>query len=88
MQQYLNNIASVDQNITPVNVTGTFDEATRNAVLQYQKEYGLSENGIVDRTTWNSIGGTYLDVISGENPQPTQYPGYALSVGQRDKNAQ
>ena len=88
LQQYLNNIASVDQNITPVNVTGTFDEATRNAVLQYQKEYGLSENGIVDRTTWNSIGGTYLDVISGENPQPTQYPGYALRVGQRDKNAQ
>lgn len=88
LQQYLNNIASVDQNISPVNVTGTFDEATRNAVLQYQKEYGLSENGIVDRTTWNSIGGTYLDVISGENPQPMQYPGYALSIGQRDKNAQ
>lgn len=88
LQQYLNNIASIDQNISPVDVTGTFDEATRNAVLQYQKEYGLNETGTVDRTTWNSIGGTYLDVISGENPQPTQYPGYTLSVGQRDKNAQ
>lgn len=88
LQQYLNNIAAIDQNISPVDVTGTFDEATRNAVLQYQKEYGLNETGTVDRTTWNSIGGTYLDVISGENPQPTQYPGYTLSVGQRDKNAQ
>ena len=88
LQQYLNNIAAIDQNISPVNVTGTFDEATRNAVLEYQKQYGLSETGTVDRTTWNSIGGTYLDVISADTPQPTQFPGYTLSMGQRDKNIQ
>ena len=55
-----------------------------NSVMQYQKEFGLKVTGVVDRTTWNSIGNTYLDVVSSNNPQPTQYPGYKLSQGQKD----
>ncbi len=84
LQQYLNNIASVYENISPVEVTGEFNEATMNSVMQYQKEFGLRATGTVDRITWNSIGGTYLDIVSGKNPQPTQYPGYELSMGQKD----
>ena len=65
-------------------VTGVYDEATMNAIMQYQKKFGLRVTGNVDRITWNSIGGTYLDIVSSENPQPTQYPGYELNVGQSD----
>ena len=84
LQQYLNNIAAVYQNISPVEVTGIYNEATMNSVMQYQREFGLRVTGNVDRTTWNSIGGTYLDIESSKNPQPTQYPGYDLNLGQSD----
>ena len=86
LQQYLNNISNIYPNISPVEVTGVYDEATMNAVMQYQKKFGLKVSGNVDRTTWNSIGGTYLDIVSSENPQPTQYPGYELKIGQSDHN--
>lgn len=84
LQQYLNNISSVYENISPVAVTGEFNQATMNSVMQYQKEFGLKVTGTVDRTTWNSIGSTYLDIVSANNPQPTQYPGYKMSLGQKD----
>ena len=87
LQQYLNNIAVIYPVISPVNVTGVYDEATMNSVMQYQRKFGLRATGEVDRATWNSIGGTYLDAISAENTQPKQYPGYSLSVGQSDANA-
>ena len=84
LQQYINNIATIYPEISPVEVTGVYDEATMNSVMQYQKKFGLRVTGNVDRITWNSIGGTYLDIVSSENPQPTQYPGYELNVGQSD----
>ena len=86
LQQYLNRIASVYNGISSVSVTGNYDEATMNSVMQYQREFGLRATGNVDRTTWNSIGNTYLSILSSENPQPTQYPGYDLSIGQADSN--
>ena len=86
MQQYLNRIASVYNGISSVSVTGNYDEATMNSVMQYQREFGLRATGNVDRTTWNSIGNTYLSILSSEDPQPTQYPGYDLSIGQSDSN--
>lgn len=84
LQQYINNISDINPNIAPVEVTGEYNEETMNSVMQYQKEFGLKVTGEVDRATWNSIGGTYLDVVSSKNPQPTQYPGYELKLGQSD----
>lgn len=84
LQEYLNSIASVYKNISPVDVSGIYNESTKNSVTQYQREFGLRVTGEVDRSTWNSIGGTYLDILSSENPQPTQYPGYDLNLGQSD----
>lgn len=84
LQQYINNISDISPNIAPVAVTGEYSEETMNSVMQYQKEFGLKVTGEVDSATWNSIGGTYLDVVSSKNPQPTQYPGYELKVGQSD----
>lgn len=80
LQQYINNIASVYTNISPVNITGIFDQDTMNSVMQYQRAFGLNVTGIVNRVTWNSIGNTYLDVVNSTTPQPTQYPGYDLSM--------
>ena len=86
LQQYLNSIANVYNGISSVSVTGNYDESTMNSVMQYQREFGLRATGNVDRTTWNSIGNTYLSILSSEDPQPTQYPGYELSIDQADSN--
>lgn len=34
---------------------GIFDEFTRLAVLQFQKDWGLNEDGIVNADTWNFL---------------------------------
>lgn len=84
LQQYLNTISLTHISITPVPVTGTFDEATVQAVREYQTFAGLPVTGQVDETTWNSIINTYKDVVSATTTSPRQYPGYPLSVGSRD----
>ena len=84
LQQYLNTISLTHISITPVPVTGTFDEATVQAVREYQTFAGLPVTGQVDETVWNSIINTYKDVVSATTTSPRQYPGYSLSVGSRD----
>ena len=38
-----------------VKPTGTFDEATREAVIAYQQEHGLEVTGIVDHELWDRL---------------------------------
>ncbi|MGP1585727.1 MAG: peptidoglycan-binding protein, partial [Schwartzia sp. (in: firmicutes)] len=38
-------------------VTGVFDEATRAAVLAFQRDQRLAESGEVDRATWHALRG-------------------------------
>lgn len=39
----------------PVTVTGTFDEATRQAVIGFQRKYGLDADGIVGYHSWETL---------------------------------
>ena len=41
--------------ITPVAVTGIYDEATRDAVSEVQARYLLPVTGEVDKLTWNAL---------------------------------
>lgn len=38
-----------------VEVTGTFNEATRQAVVEFQRKYGLDADGIVGYRTWETL---------------------------------
>lgn len=39
----------------PVAVTGTFDDATRQAVIGFQQKYGLDADGIVGYRSWEAL---------------------------------
>lgn len=84
LQQYLNVISNIYSSISPIPVTGEFGKETEDSVKQFQKQFGLSETGVVDRDVWNSIANEYKNVVSATTTRPTQFPGYTLKLGTED----
>ncbi|MCI8553706.1 MAG: spore cortex-lytic protein [Clostridiales bacterium] len=84
LQYYLAVIGTFYETVPPINVTGTFDAPTREAVIAFQKTYGLTPDGIVGRATWNDIVRAYRGILDSgvtlEGGQPL-YPGTVLSLG-------
>ncbi len=82
MQTLLNVIQGFYDGIIKLSVDGIFGNNSAIATTQFQEQFQLSSNGIIDETTWNNIVKVaglvtlqkYPDVI-------TQYPGYVLQVG-------
>ncbi len=84
LQEYINTIATVNNNITPVSITGVYGRATRSAVMQLQGEFGLIRTGNVNESTWNAIANEYKNVISSQQSERTQFPGNTLRQGDSD----
>ena len=55
IQRYLSIISRTDPQIPQMNVTGTFDEATRNAVFALQRQLGIEQNGAIGPVEWSRI---------------------------------
>ena len=55
LQYMLALLAQFDNSLSPMTVDGNFGPATTQAVRTYQQLVGLTPNGSVDETTWNSI---------------------------------
>lgn len=55
LQYMLALLAQFDNSLSPMAVDGEFGPATTQAVRTYQQLVGLTPNGYVDETTWNSI---------------------------------
>ena len=55
LQYFLTVISSFNPMIPAVEITGTFDQATENAVIAFQNQYGLPATGVVDKATWDAI---------------------------------
>ncbi len=55
IQTFLNNLSRVDTDIPRVNPDGIYGSTTENAVLAFQKKYGLTQSGLVDFITWRSM---------------------------------
>ena len=79
LQIFLSKIADFNSSIPKVSVTGNFGSETENAVLAFQRAYGLPQRGVVGLNTWNAIANLYNDIILGEDRSVGQYPGYPLS---------
>ncbi|HHZ00495.1 MAG TPA: spore cortex-lytic protein [Tissierellia bacterium] len=63
MQIYLNTISVNYPSIPKIpNPTGTFNEATREAVRTFQNIFNLPETGIIDKATWYRIRRLYVAV--------------------------
>ena len=84
IQYYLAVIAAFYDTVPTVDISGTFDEATENAVIAFQRVFGLTPDGIVGRDTWRDLNRTYRGIEESleSNPNATiLYPGTALQVG-------
>ena len=84
LQFYLYLMSAYESSIPPVNIDGQFGAATKTAVRAYQRFAGLTVDGVVGRTTWNSLYSRASQLRS-SGPVVTlkrlPYPGTPLTVG-------
>ncbi len=80
LQQYLSYLSQFDPNIPAVSDTGYFGPLTKSAVQAFQRQYGLTPNGVVGAVTWDAIAGAYAERHCGANKRPYQSPGYIITA--------
>lgn len=78
IQMYLNKISQYYPSIPRISVDGQFGEATRKQVEAFQKQFGLSVDGIVGEQTWNRITDVYQAVL-----RISLFPGKPIAQGDR-----
>ena len=86
LQYYLAFIGFFNDSLPEIAIDGVFGPATRNAVLAFQRYYGLSQDGIVGRDTWNKIQTVYQSILNNlpkeyQSYSSLLYPGYVISNG-------
>ncbi len=79
LQAWLSYIADYDPGIPKVASDGIFGAGTRNAVVAFQRNYGLTADGIVGQATWNRLCEVSTQIATGTASD--QYPGTPLRVG-------
>ncbi|MDR1065833.1 MAG: peptidoglycan-binding protein [Clostridiales bacterium] len=84
IQQYLNKIGETYPTIPALTVDGSFGNGTYNAVIAFQKLFGLTQDGVVGKDTWNKIVYAYQDSAP-EDGYTEPYPGHVLKVGVSDQ---
>lgn len=69
VQYYLAVVAEFDDRVPSPAVNGQFDTATEQAVLAFQRESGLTEDGIVGLQTWNRLYSAYRGIVQTVPPE-------------------
>ncbi len=78
LQEYLDYISATYTQIPPLEADGVFGEATREAVTEFQRLFGITPSGIVGILTWSAIADIYTELRLGNLVSPIQYPGYTV----------
>lgn len=87
IQTALNTVAPYVPGIPPLTVDGVFGNITQNAVMVFQRQFGLTQDGIVGPITWNRLmneaakGGTEPPVTPPIPPNIPPFPGFNISLG-------
>ncbi len=79
VQERLNIISDFYPSVPKVDVTGYFGRDTQNAVLAFEREFGIPPRGIVFPFTWERLAQVARSVQSVERAEG-QFPGYVLRV--------
>ncbi len=90
IQFYLSRIGTFNPSVPSVRIDGIYGAGTRDAVIAFQRAYGLSPDGIVGRVTWNRIAEVYIGTEGGNVPDAPislrPYPGTLLQSGSSGTN--
>ncbi len=85
LQYYLSVVGSYYNEIPTITQNGIFDDETKNAVIAFQKSFGLEPDGIVGLNTWQELYRAYLGVLplfksdsNGSKINEGQFAGYTL----------
>jgi len=84
LQFLLNTIAQYYASVPGVIETGIFDNQTADSVREFQREFGLTADGIVGAATWRALYDAYhgiANTVPVPPSRPEDYPGYPLRVG-------
>lgn len=76
LQEYLNFVATAYPEIPTTAVTGYFGTQTQNAVLAFQRQFGIEPTGTVAAVTWYALTEIYSDLYNGSRLNDGQFPGY------------
>lgn len=94
LQFILNFISMFYPTVPSVIQDGTYRETTRDAVINFQRTFGLLQDGIVGPRTWEMLYQIYRRIENTIQPTPPVtppttppvYPGVFLRVGSRGSN--
>lgn len=86
IQYFLSYISLFVPTVQSAELDGSFGSATEDAVKSFQKTYGLEENGVVDRATYDRIENIYQSFVSSINlnfnpGRIVPYPGRIIGEG-------
>ena len=86
LQYYISYLSQYYNTIPAVPIDGYFGDATLNAVINLQNTFGLTQDGIVGRETWNTMYDAYLGIIETIPIRYTEgniipYGGVSLRIG-------
>ncbi len=90
LQYLLNYIAEFYNFVPSVLQNGVFDERTKISVMEFQRNFGLTPDGVVGPSTWNKLYEVYYSIQdnvdipdTGTTTEYPEYPGVLLRVGSR-----
>lgn len=64
IQYWLGWAAAFFETIPFVPADGVYGESTTNAVMQFQKQFGLPQTGVVNKETWNELYRVYAGILA------------------------
>lgn len=88
LQYYLSSIGVFYPEIGKVTIDGRFGSGLEQAVIAFQKHFGLIQDGIVGRSTWDRIYAVFSaldqEIVPDDSAPP--YPGSPLRMGASGDN--
>lgn len=88
VQYYLSAISVFYDVIPDVSIDGRFGRQLEQAVVSFQKRFGLIQDGVIGQATWNRIFEVYTsldqEIVPPNTPAP--YPGRPLQQGSSGDN--
>ena len=76
LQRYLRRVSFENESMNPIPIDGIFASRTKEALMEFQRLFGLPVTGIADRTTWNTLFAEYsrLRILDAQEPLPDFFP--------------